>query len=140
MKHKPQATEPKSGNYAASVKGKTGIRRIVNAAGYSFDGFKAAWSESAFRQLVWLNGTLIILACWLDFGPATKMLLIMASMISLMVELINTGIEAAVDHTSLDKHDLAKRAKDVGSAAQYLTLFMLALLWLLAVWRTFVAA
>ena len=63
MKHKPQATEPKSGNYAASVKGKTGIRRIVNAAGYSFDGFKAAWSESAFRQLVWLNGTLIILAC-----------------------------------------------------------------------------
>ncbi len=137
MKHKPQATEPKSGNYAASVKGKTGIRRIVNAAGYSFDGFKAAWSESAFRQLVWLNGTLIILACWLDFGPATKMLLIMASMISLMVELINTGIEAAVDHTSLDKHELAKRAKDVGSAAQFLGLTLLALMWLMALWRDY---
>ena len=65
------------------------------------------------------------------------MLLIMASMISLMVELINTGIEAAVDHTSLDKHELAKRAKDVGSAAQFLGLTLLALMWLMALWRDY---
>lgn len=124
-------------SYADSVKGKTGIRRIVNAAMYSRDGFRSAWGEAAFRQLVCLNGSLIVLALWLDFGPATKMILIMASMISLMVELINTGIEAAVDHTSLDQHDLAKRAKDVGSAAQLLAMVLLGVMWLMAVWRDY---
>ena len=82
----------------------------------------------------------MLLALFLPFGLAVQLVLILASCMSLAVELIHTGIEAAVDHTSLDKHDLAKRAKDVGSAAQYLTLLMLAVLWLLALWRTFAAA
>lgn len=129
--------QPAPPDYADTVKGKTGLRRIINAAGYSRDGFRAAWSEAAFRQLVWLNSTLIVLALWLDFGPATKMILIMASMISLMVELINTGIEAAVDHTSLHQHALAKRAKDVGSAAQMLAMVLLMLMWLIALWRDY---
>ena len=127
-------------SYAAQMKGKTGVRRIINALGYSWDGVKAACEEAGFRQLLLLNGTLLLLALCLPFGLAVQLVLILASCMSLAVELINTGIEAAVDHTSLDKHDLAKRAKDVGSAAQHLTLFMLAVLWLLAVWRTFVAA
>ncbi len=128
---------PDSESYAASVKGKTGYRRVIQAAGYSYAGLRAAWSEAAFRQLSCLNAVLIGLALYLDFGPATKMLLIMASMISLMVELLNTAIEAAVDHTSLARHPLAKRAKDVGSAAQLLAMTLLALMWFLALWRDY---
>ena len=65
------------------------------------------------------------------------MLLIMASFISLITELFNTAIEAAVDHTSLAQHPLAKRAKDVGSAAQMLALLLLAILWVMALWRDY---
>lgn len=125
-------------NYARQKKGKKGIRRIINAAGYSKDGLRAAYRhESAFRQLVWLNGLLIALAVVLDFGPSTRMMLIIASFISLIVELFNTAIEAAVDHTSTARHELAKRAKDAGSAAQMLALLLLAVLWLMAVWREY---
>ncbi|MDO5073566.1 diacylglycerol kinase [Neisseria animaloris] len=125
-------------NYACQKKGKKGIRRIINAAGYSKDGLRAAYRyESAFRQLVWLNGLLIALAVVLDFGPATRMMLIIASFISLIVELFNTAIEAAVDHTSTARHELAKRAKDAGSAAQMLALLLLSVLWFMAVWREY---
>ena len=114
-------------SYAQQVKGKKGVRRIFNAAGYSKDGFCSAYRyESAFRQLVWLNGALLVLAFVLDFGPASRMMLITASFISLIVELVNTAIEAAVDHTSTAQHELAKRAKDAGSAAQTLALVLLA--------------
>lgn len=124
--------------YAHQVKGKRGLRRIINAAGYSKDGFRAAYHyESAFRQLVWLNGALIVLAFVFDFGPASRMMLITASFVSLIVELINTAIEAAVDHTSMAKNDLAKRAKDAGSAAQTLALVLLAVLWLMSLWREY---
>ena len=125
-------------SYARQVKGKRGLRRIINAAGYSKDGFRAAYHyESAFRQLVWLNGVLIVLAFIFNFGPASRMMLITASFVSLIVELINTAIEAAVDHTSMAKSDLAKRAKDAGSAAQMLALALLAVLWLMSLWREY---
>lgn len=128
----------KSPDYAAEKKGKTGLKRIVNAFGYSRDGLRAAYRhESAFRQLLWLNAALIILSLILDFGPATRSLLIMASFISLITELFNTAIEAAVDHTSTEKHELAKRAKDAGSAAQLLALILLGTIWLIALWREF---
>lgn len=124
--------------YAREKKGKTGIRRIINAAGYSKDGLCAAYRhESAFRQLVWLNGLLLVLAVVLDFGPATRMMLITASFLSLIVELFNTAVEAAVDHTSTARHELAKRAKDAASAAQMLALLLLAVLWFIAVWREY---
>lgn len=123
--------------YAAQMKGKTGVRRIINALGYSWDGVKAAYDEAGFRQLIWINGTLVILALILPFNLATQLVLILASCMSLVIELVNTGIEAAVDHTSQEQHALAKRAKDVGSAAQYLTLFILVLMWLLALFKTF---
>lgn len=133
------ATMPqKSPDYAAEKKGKTGLKRIVNAFGYSRDGLRAAYRhESAFRQLLWLNAALIALSLILGFGPATRSLLIMASFISLITELFNTAIEAAVDHTSTEKHELAKRAKDAGSAAQLLALILLGITWLIALWREF---
>lgn len=124
--------------YARKLKGKSGVKRIINAAGYSKDGLRAAYRhESAFRQLIWLNGILLVLVFVLDFGPATRMMLIIASFLSLIVELFNTAIEAAVDHTSTARHELAKRAKDAGSAAQMLALVLLVVLWFMAIWREY---
>ena len=125
-------------SYASSKKGKTGIRRIINACGYSMDGLAAAYRhESAFRQLCWLNLGLIILAFSLSFELSVRVLLIIASFISLIVELFNTSIEAAVDHTSTAEHELAKRAKDAGSAAQLAALVMLTAVWVSALWHVY---
>ena len=126
-------------SYASEKKGKTGINRIINAYGYSKDGLKAAYRhESAFRQVCWLNLTLVILACIFDFDFSVRLLLITASFISLITELFNTAVEAAVDHTSTEKHELAKRAKDAGSAAQLAALVLLAVTWLSALWHTYI--
>ena len=121
-------------SYAAEKKGKHGIKRIINAFGYSKDGLAAAYRyESAFRQVLWLNLALLA-AAWMifDFDMPTRMILTAASFVSLLAELFNTAIEAAVDHTSTEKHELAKRAKDAGSAAQLLALLLLGILWLAA--------
>lgn len=119
--------------YAAQTKGKTGIRRILKAAGYSKDGFVAAYRhEAAFRQVVWLNLVLLLLLIVVPFGLVVKMVLVVASFLSLIVELFNTGLEAAIDRISTEYHPLAKIAKDVGSAAQLLALTLLAVLWIMA--------
>ena len=129
----------KPSSYAADKKGKSGIKRIINAFGYSKDGLAAAYRyESAFRQVLWLNMILIVLTFILNFDSATKMLLIIASFVSLITELFNTAVEAAVDHTSTEKHELAKRAKDAGSAAQLLALTMLGIVWAIALWHGYV--
>ena len=120
-------------SFAQSAKGKTGFYRIINAAGYSLDGFKAAYKfEAAFRQVIWLNLALLAAVITMPFSIGIKMMLVTASFLSLIVELLNTGIEACVDHTSTTKHPLAKIAKDVGSAAQFLSLCLLTVLWLMA--------
>ncbi|MGP5210318.1 diacylglycerol kinase [Psychrobacter alimentarius] len=120
-------------SFAESAKGKTGFYRIIKATGYSLDGFKAAYKfEAAFRQVVWLNVVLLAAVILMPFTLGIKMTLVLASFLSLIVELLNTGIEACVDHTSTAKHPLAKIAKDVGSAAQFLSLFLLSVLWLMA--------
>ena len=129
----------KPSSYAADKKGKSGIKRIINAFGYSKDGLAAAYRyESAFRRVLWLNLILIVLTFILNFDSATKMLLIIASFVSLITELFNTAVEAAVDHTSTEKHELAKRAKDAGSAAQLLALTMLGIVWAIALWHGYV--
>ncbi len=121
-------------SFASNVKGKTGLARILKAAGYSIDGFKAAYKfEAAFRQVLWLNLVLFTIITFIPFGISIKMMLMVASFLSLIVELINTGIEASVDHTSMEQHPLAKIAKDVGSAAQFLALLLLFVLWLTAI-------
>ena len=115
------------------LKGKRGLQRVINAAGYSKDGLAAAYRhEAAFRQLVWLHAGLLLAVGWLDVEPAVRMVLVLASFVSLIVELLNSGIEAVVDDISLEIRPLAKRAKDVGSAAQMLALTLLAILWTMA--------
>ncbi|MDO5640290.1 MAG: diacylglycerol kinase [Neisseria sp.] len=115
------------------MKGGRGLGRIVRALGYSADGVRFAWQEQGFRQLVWLHSALMVCLLLAGMSTGVKMVLVLASFMSLVIELLNTGIEAAVDHTSEDMHELAKKAKDVGSAAQYITLAMLALLWVMAI-------
>nr|WP_206600429.1 diacylglycerol kinase [Chromobacterium sphagni] len=111
-------------------KGKTGLVRLINAFGYSLDGFRAAFRhEDAFRQLVLLAAILIPMAFIVHAAPLARALLVASSLATLIIELLNSAIEAAVDHTSLERHPLAKRAKDMGSAAQLLGLINLAVVW-----------
>lgn len=115
------------------MKGKDGWQRIINAAHYSKDGFIAAFRhEAAFRQLSIGNAVLFIAIWCFDFSAAERMMLIAASFLSIIVELFNTGIEATIDYISLEKHPLAKRAKDVGSAAQFMAMCLIGILWLIA--------
>lgn len=124
--------------YANDMKGKTGLRRIINAFGYSMDGLKAAYkSEAAFRQVAWLNGVLVVLIVCLPFAVTLKMLLLLTSTLSLIVELFNTGLEAVVDRIGSDYHPLSKVGKDVGSAAQLITLVLLFTLWIMAIYSTY---
>lgn len=121
-------------DYASQAKGKTGFKRIVKATGYSKDGFIAAYqNEAAFRQVTFLNTFLLLLIIFMPFSLLVKMVLVFASFFSVIVELFNTGIEAAIDHTSTERHPLAKIAKDVGSAAQFLALLLLFILWVMAI-------
>lgn len=111
-------------------KGKTGLRRLINALGYSRDGLKTAYkNEDAFRQEVWLAVVLIPLALFLKSDPVLRVLLIGSVVLVLIVELLNSAVEAAVDRISLDHHQLAKRAKDIGSAAVLMSLVNLAMVW-----------
>lgn len=117
-------------------KGKTGLKRLVNAAGYSFDGFKAAFRhEDAFRQEVFLAIVLIPLAIHLGDDAIERALMIAAVLGVLVVELLNSAVEAAVDRISLDHHLLIKRAKDMGSAAVMLALLNVAVVWGLVIFN-----
>jgi diacylglycerol kinase (ATP) len=113
-------------------KGKTGLRRIWNAFHYSLEGFAAAYrNEDAFRQEVLLGAVLLPVAALAPVGLLGKALMIGSMFLVLIVELINSAIEAAVDRISLENHMLAKRAKDIGSAAVMLSLLNLAVVWAL---------
>ena len=111
-------------------KGKTRLSRLINAFGYSVEGFKAAFKhEDAFRQEVFLSVVLIPLGLYLGKTGVEKALLVSAVLLVLIVELFNSAIEAAVDHTSLERHALAKRAKDIGSAAVFVALGIVVSVW-----------
>lgn len=111
-------------------KGKTGLRRLINAFGYSMDGFKAAYQhEDAFRMEVWMAIVLIPLALYFGHGGIERAILVASVILVVIIELINSAIEATVDHTSLEKHMLAKRAKDIGSAAVLLSLINMGIVW-----------
>ncbi|UOP05732.1 diacylglycerol kinase [Conchiformibius kuhniae] len=115
------------------MKSKSGCKRLFAAIGYSADGIRAAYRhEAGFRQLLALHGVLLLAVWCFDFDTSTRIILIAVSFLSLAVELLNTGIETVVDYISLEKHPLAKRAKDVGSAAQWLVLLMILIVWLTA--------
>lgn len=113
-------------------KGKTGFRRLWNALGYSVAGFRAAYKhEDAFRQEVLLAIILIPLALCLPGGMLGRALMIGSVLLVIIVELLNSAVEATVDRISLDRHDLAKRAKDIGSAAVLVSLVNLLIIWVL---------
>ena len=120
-------------NEQSAFKGKTGIKRLVNASAYSFDGLKAAWQfESAFRQVSLLAVGCIGLTLFLPMSATMRGMVVFAHFFSVAIELLNSAIEAAVDHTSLEKHPLAKRAKDLGSAAQAVSLLNMIVIWIIA--------
>ena len=113
-------------------KGKTGIPRLINAFGYSVDGFKAAFkNEDAFRQELFLAAVLVPLGLYLGKTGVDKALLVSVVLLVLIVELFNSAIEAAVDHTSIDVHPLAKRAKDIASASVIVALAIVIGVWAL---------
>lgn len=113
-------------------KSTSGLRRIWNACFYSLDGFKAALQhEHAFRQEVLIAAVLIPLALWLPVATLGKALMIASVLLVLIVELLNSAIEAVVDRISLDNHDLSKRGKDMGSAAVMLSLINVIVVWAL---------
>ncbi|OGA23233.1 MAG: diacylglycerol kinase [Betaproteobacteria bacterium RIFCSPLOWO2_02_FULL_67_26] len=113
-------------------KGKTGLLRIWNALFYSLDGLAAAFRhEDAFRQEVLLAAILIPLAFFLPASGTGRALMIGAVLLVLIVELLNSAVEAAVDRISLENHLLAKRAKDIGSAAVFLSLVNVPVIWAL---------
>ena len=113
-------------------KGKTGLKRVWNALLYSFDGLTAAFRhEDAFRQEVFLAAIMIPAVFFLPASGAGKALMIGAVLLVLIVELLNSAVEAAVDRISLEKHQLAKRAKDIGSAAVFIALVNVPVVWLL---------
>ena len=111
-------------------KGKTGLRRIVNAFSYSVDGLKAAYRcEDAFRQEVWLALLLIPASVLLPVPWLGRALMIGSVLLVLVVELLNSAIEAVVDRVGLENHRLAKRAKDIGSAAVLVALLNVLVIW-----------
>ncbi len=113
-------------------KGKTGLIRIVHAFFNSVSGLKDAWSnESAFRQELLLAIVLVPVACIVHVTPVERALLIGAMLLVIIVELLNTSVEAAIDRISFDHHSLSKRAKDIGSAAVFMALVLLAMVWAL---------
>lgn len=116
-------------------KGKTGLRRLINAFGYSMEGLQAAYkNEDAFRQEVLLAIVLIPLAFYLGGDGLEIALMVACVWLVLIVELLNSAVEAVVDRVSLEHHDLAKRAKDIGSAAVLFSLVNLAIVWVCVLW------
>jgi len=123
-----------------ALKGKRGLQRILNAARYSVDGFAAAWShEDAFRQEVILAAIMVPAALLLPVGLIEKILLIGVVVLVLIVELLNSAVEAAIDRDSYEINSLGKRAKDLGSAAVMLSLLLVVGTWLAILWSRFVA-
>ena len=116
-------------------KGRTGFDRVVRATGYSLAGLKTAYrGESAFRQEAWLAAVLLPMSFWVGRTWVEVAMLAGSVTLVLIVELLNSGIEAAIDRVSFELHDLSKRAKDLASAAVFLSLMLCGAIWAAAVW------
>ena len=134
-------TAPSRGSEPAAPnphKGRTGLDRIVRATGYSFNGLRLAISgESAFRQELVLALVMLPASWWLGRNWVEVALLAGSVVLVLIVELLNSSIEAVVDRVSLDLHELSKRAKDIASAAVFLSLALAGAIWAAAMWQRF---
>ncbi|MFI8418403.1 diacylglycerol kinase [Serratia sp. NPDC078593] len=114
----------------------TGLTRIIKAFGYSYKGLTAAWQhEAAFRQELVAAVLAILLAAWLDVGAIARILLIGSVVLVMIVEVLNSAIEAVVDRVGTEHHELSGRAKDMGSAAVSLTIVLALFVWVSVVWQ-----
>jgi diacylglycerol kinase (ATP) len=122
----------------SEFKSKSGFKRIRMALGYSMAGFRSAWrGEHAFRQELFMVVVAVVAALLLPVSALEKLLLIVVFVLVLIVELINSAIEAVVDRVSLERNPLSKNAKDFGSAAVLLSLMIAAATWLVILWPVF---
>jgi diacylglycerol kinase (ATP) len=113
-------------------KGKTGLKRLINATRHSFEGLAAAARhEDAFRQELMFAAVLVPLGLWLGDDGVERALMAGSVLLVLVVELLNSAVEATVDRVSLEDHHLAKRAKDLGRAAVMMSLATAGAVWLL---------
>lgn len=118
-------------------KNRKGLSRVFHAAANSLAGLQAGWDEAAFRQEVLAGAVLVPAAFWLGRGWVETILLLGTVVLVLIVELLNTGIEAAIDRIGPEWHELSGRAKDVGSAAVLLSLLLCAVTWAMAFFSRF---
>ncbi len=130
--HAPVPSEPPN-----AQKSRTGLNRIIHATGYSLQGLRAGWGETAFRQeaiasLILLPAAFFVGSSWLEVA-----MLIAVVLIVMITELLNTGIETAIDRIGPEWHDLSKRAKDMGSAAVLLSVLLCVGVWTAALWTRF---
>ncbi|AKG68615.1 diacylglycerol kinase [Serratia fonticola] len=114
----------------------TGLTRVIKAAGYSYKGLTAAWqNEAAFRQELVATVVAIIVAVWLDVGAIARILLIGSVLLVMIVEILNSAIEAVVDRVGTEYHELSGRAKDMGSAAVSLAIILALFVWASVLWQ-----
>jgi diacylglycerol kinase (ATP) len=125
-------------NYGQQMKSKGGMSRVFKALGYTWDGLKAAAQhEEAFKQELIIIVPLSIAAWFVPVPILERALLFSVLQLILIVELINSAIEANTDHISLERHPLAKRAKDMGSAAVFLAIVIAAACWICVLWQKY---
>jgi diacylglycerol kinase (ATP) len=118
------------------MKKNTGLKRIFLAAGFSLAGITTAFRhEAAFREELLLAVVLLPLACWLQVDPLERVLMIAVVLLVLIVELLNSAIEAVVDRVGTEHHELSGRAKDMGSAAVFISMLLTAYVWGAALWH-----
>ena len=128
-----QSSDPSHRAPANPQKARSGLNRIWHATGYSIAGLRAGWNEKAFRQEALAAVVLVPLSFWLGHGWVEVALLAGSVVIVMIVELLNTGIETAIDRIGPEWHDLSKRAKDMGSAAVLLSLLLCIGIWSAAI-------
>ena len=114
------------------------MNRLWHALGYSLEGLRAGWRETAFKQEALASIVMLPLSFWLGRNWAETALLAGSLLLVMIVELLNTGIETAIDRISTDWHELSKRAKDMGSAAVLLSLLLCAGIWTAALLQKFI--
>lgn len=120
-------------------KNRTGLSRILHAGGYSLAGLRSGWAEKAFQQEAMAAMLMLPLACWLGRSWEQVALLCGAVVLVLITELLNSGIEAAIDRIGPEWHELSKKAKDMGSAAVLLSLLLCGGIWAAALYHRFIA-
>lgn len=131
----PARVQPATPEAPNAQKQRKGLARLLHAARYSLAGLRAGWGEPAFRQEALAAMVLVPLAFWLGRGWVEVSLLVAVVVLVLVSELLNTGIEAAIDRVGPEWHALSKRAKDMGSAAVLLSLLLCGGVWAAALYN-----